>query len=94
MTTQPFNRMAQPEVRKVGRPANGSDRHSAQDAVIDTTQRKVPPVIPPCCGRGNQPTTERWEVSGVHAGHASCVCGACGRGFYYAPGSPAKITLK
>ena len=102
MTLTPTNRMAQTEQRKQGRPAKEtSDRHVAQDAQVDTSQRKVPPLAPQCCKRGNSPEVERWEVSGAHAGHASCICNSCGSRFYYVPAQvvdgidvPAKVVLK
>jgi hypothetical protein len=92
MSLTPTNRMAQPEQRKQGRPAKEtSDRQPSLEAVIDTTQRTVPPLIPPCCGVGNVPKLERWEVSGTNAGKASCICQACGARFYY---EPARVRLK
>jgi hypothetical protein len=86
------NRMAAPANRGPGRPP-GTDRvlPAAQPATVDTTQRTVPPLIAPCCGRGMTPRLERWEVAGTHKDQASCLCTLCGGRFYY---DPAKVILK
>jgi len=57
-----------------------------QVAVVDLTQRHVPPLTCPKCGRGMTPTVERWRKpngNGVEA--ADCKCTLNGCSFVYVP---------
>ena len=67
MITDMQNRTAE---RKQGRPPASEPRMAAEEARVDTTQRHVPPLVCPKCGRGMTPRVERWETSG----EASCIC--------------------
>ena len=70
----PKNRMAQP-----------AQRTPRQDAVVDTTIRRVPPLVGPCCGRGMQPKVERWRNEAGKGEVADCLCALCGKRFVYSP---------
>lgn len=59
-----------------------------QPAVADLTQRQVPPIICPKCGRGMTPRVERWRPpngNGIEA--ADCQCSLNGCSFVYTPAS-------
>lgn len=66
--------------RKPGRPPASVPKQPVQEAVIDPTQRKVPPLVCPKCGRGMTP-----RVAGWHGGTASCICSLTGCRFTYTP---------
>jgi hypothetical protein len=67
------NRAQKPEPRQEKKPE--------QPAVVDTTQRHVPPLICPICGRGMVPRVQRWELYG----EAACICTLSGCKFTYRP---------
>ncbi len=66
--------------RPVGRPPN-YQKQEAVPAVPDMTQRHVPPLTCPGCGRGMVPRVERWERDGS----AACLCSLNGCRFNYTP---------
>lgn len=76
------NRVARP----VGRPPNHS-LNPPGDAVPDLTQRYVPPLVCPVCGRGMVPRVERWRSDG----QADCVCILTNCRFTY---RPAEVRVK
>lgn len=78
MITDMQNRTAE---RKQGRPPASEPRSPAEEAVIDTTQRHVPPLVCPKCGRGMTPRVERWEQNG----EAACLCTLSNCRFLYRP---------
>jgi hypothetical protein len=53
------------------------------EAVVDTTQRRVPPIVCPKCGRGMTPLVVRWRRGDEIA--ADCTCTLNGCAFVYYP---------
>ncbi len=56
-------------------------------AIPDPTQRHVPALVCPGCGRGMTPRVERWCPDGS----AACVCALTGCKFNY---RPATVRIK
>ncbi len=86
MPIEPQNREI-PQSRSPGRPPASAPRQPEQDAKVDTTQRHVPPLTCPICGRGMVPRVERWKDDGS----AACMCSLSGCRFIY---TPAKVRAK
>lgn len=73
------NRIAKPQ----GRPPN-YEKQAPTEAVPDLTQRHVPPLVCPKCGRGMTPRVERWRSDAIGT-FADCICVLTNCKFIYRP---------